>query len=198
MMNAADGAASLQGIAAEINTCSRCELHEERTNAVPGAGAPSADIFFIGEGPGAQEDQEGLPFVGRSGRFLDELLNSIGLNRQKVFITNVVKCRPPGNRAPHVDEVRACARYLDRQLELIGPRLVVTLGRFAMERFFSDGRISEIHGQPRQVDGVVILPLYHPAAALYRGSLRSVVKEDFQRIPELLENPLRASSQAGS
>ncbi len=190
-----DRSAKLEAIAAEIAACARCELHEERTNAVPGAGAANADIFFLGEGPGAQEDQQGLPFVGRSGQFLDELLNGIELNREKVFITNVVKCRPPGNRSPHVDEVRGCATYLDRQLELVRPRLVVTLGRFAMERFFSYGRISQIHGQPRRMDGVVVLPLYHPAAALYRGSLRSVVQEDFRRIPELLKDPLGAPSQ---
>lgn len=196
-MHTIDGPASLQAIAAEINACARCKLHKERTNAVPGSGAERADIFFIGEGPGAQEDQDGLPFVGRSGQFLDELLESIGMNRDEVFITNVVKCRPPGNRGPRAAEVQACGRYLERQLELVRPRLIVTLGRFAMERFFTDGRISEIHGQPRRVDGVAILPLYHPAAALYRGSLRSVVKEDFQRIPELLENPLHGSPQGG-
>jgi DNA polymerase len=129
----------------------------------------------------------GLPFVGASGKFLDELLESIGLDRKKVFISNVVKCRPPGNRDPHVAEVKACTRYLDRQLELIQPRLIVTLGRFAMDYFFPDGLISEIHGLPRRVDGTITLPLYHPAAALYRGSLRSVLKHDFQRIPALLE-----------
>jgi DNA polymerase len=152
-----------------------------------------ADVFFLGEGPGAREDEKGLPFVGASGKFLDELLESIGLNRKKVFISNVVKCRPPGNRDPRVAEVEACVGYLERQLELIRPRLIVTLGRFAMEHFFSSGRISEVHGQPRRIDGVITLPLYHPAAALYRGSLRGVVKEDFQRIPQLLEEMERAS-----
>jgi DNA polymerase len=147
----------------------------------------NADIFFLGEAPGAREDEEGLPFVGASGKFLDELLESIGLDREKVFITNVAKCRPPGNRDPHVAEVKACTGYLERQLELIQPCLIVTLGRFAMDYFFSEGLISEIHGQPRQLDGVITLPLYHPAAALYRGSLRSVLKEDFQRIPKLLK-----------
>jgi DNA polymerase len=125
--------------------------------------------------------------VGASGKFLDELLESIGLGRDDVFITNVVKCRPPGNRDPHAAEVKACTGYLDRQLELIEPRLVATLGRFAMDHLLSGARISEIHGQPRRVDNLTVLPLYHPAAALYRGSLRSVVQEDFQRIPALLE-----------
>ncbi|MGD2178451.1 MAG: uracil-DNA glycosylase, partial [Anaerolineae bacterium] len=151
------------------------------------AGPADADVFFLGEGPGAREDEQGLPFVGASGRFLDELLQSIGLHREKVFISNVVKCRPPDNRDPHVAEVETCTKYLDRQLELIQPRLIVTLGRFALEHFFPARRISEIHGQPQRIDAAITLPLYHPAAALYRGSLRSVMNEDFRRIPELLE-----------
>ncbi len=178
--------AELQAIAAEIEACRRCELHKGRLNVVPGAGPAEADILFIGEGPGAQEDEAGLPFVGRSGQLLDELLQGIGLHRDVVFITNVIKCRPPGNRAPHVDEVRACRGYLNRQLAVIRPLLVVTLGRSAMELFVSRGRISEIHGQPRYGYGMATLPLYHPAAALYRRSLQSVVREDFDRIPELL------------
>jgi uracil-DNA glycosylase family 4 len=190
--------ANLQAIADEIKICTCCKLHEERTNAVPGTGPANADVFFLGEGPGAQEDQRGLPFVGRSGQFLDELLHTIGLNREKVFITNVVKCRPPGNRDPHVGEIRACTTYLKRQLDLIRPPLIATLGRFAMRQFLSDGPISEIHGQPRRIDRAIVLPLYHPAAALYRGSLRSVVKEDFQRIPELLETLGRVSEPPSS
>ncbi len=179
---------SLERIASQIHSCTGCKLHTGRTRAVPGIGPASADVFFIGEGPGAREDEQGEPFVGRSGRYLDQLLESIGLDRQKVFITNVVKCRPPSNRDPHVAEVRACAPYLERQLALVQPRLVVTLGRFAMEHFFSDGLISEIHGQPRRIDDTIYLPLYHPAAALYRGSLRAVVEDDFRRIPLLLES----------
>jgi len=182
-----DTPATLGAIAAEIRTCTNCKLHGGRTHAVPGTGPADAQVFFVGEGPGAQEDEQGQPFVGRSGRFLDELLRSIGLDRETVFITNVVKCRPPGNRDPHVGEIRACQGYLQRQLDLIRPALVVTLGRFAMRHFLSDGPISEIHGRPREVGGSVVLPLYHPAAALYRGSLRPVVEDDFQRIPELLE-----------
>lgn len=177
----------LENLANQIRDCRLCPLHETRTQAVPGAGPVDADLVFLGEGPGAHEDEEGLPFVGASGKFLNELLESIELCREKVFITNVVKCRPPANRDPHVAEVEACAGYLELQLELIQPRLIVTLGRFAMGQFFSTGRISEIHGQPQQIDGAMTLPLYHPAAALYRGSLRSVIKEDFRRIPELLE-----------
>jgi DNA polymerase len=189
---------NLKAIAAEIRTCTRCKLHQGRTRAVPGSGPADADVFFLGEGPGAREDEQGIPFVGRSGKFLDELLESIGLNREKVFITNVVKCRPPGNRDPHVGEIQACTRYLDDQLDLIQPALVATLGRFAMRHFLSDGPISQIHGQPRRRDGRLILPLYHPAAALYRGSLRGVVREDFERIPELLESLGRAPDRPSS
>jgi DNA polymerase len=149
----------------------------------------NADVFFIGEGPGSREDERGIPFVGRSGRYLDQLLAGIDRDRQKVFITNVVKCRPPSNRDPRVAEVQACTPYLDRQLKLVRPRLIVTLGRFAMEHFFSDGRISDLHGRPRRIGDTVYLPLYHPAAALYRGSLRSVTEDDFQVIPRLLDQP---------
>jgi DNA polymerase len=189
MLTIEEKEAGLEQIATQIHNCASCKLHEGRTNAVPGSGPAHADVFFLGEGPGAREDEEGLPFVGRSGRYLDQLLESIGLHREKVFITNVVKCRPPSNRDPHVAEVKACAPYLEQQLRLIRPRLVVTLGRFAMEQFFSDLRISEIHGQPRCIDDTIYLPLYHPAAALYRGSLRPVVEEDFRTIPALLGHP---------
>ena len=129
-------AAKLRDIADQVRTCSRCGLHQERTNAVPGLGSVAADVFFVGEGPGEREDREGLPFVGRSGRYLDQLMDGVGLNRSAVFITNVVKCRPPSNRDPRAAEVHACAAYLERQLALVRPRLVVTLGRFAMEHFF--------------------------------------------------------------
>jgi DNA polymerase len=194
-----EGHQKLQRVAAEIRRCRLCPLHETRTNAVPGAGPVDADIFFLGEAPGAREDEQGLPFVGASGRFLNHLLESMSklcdVSRDSVFISNVVKCRPPDNRTPHVDEVAVCAGYLDRQLELIQPRLIVTLGRFAMERFFPGERISEIHGQPRRINNVVILPLYHPAAALYRGSLRSVIEDDFKRIAQLLERTERTSSR---
>lgn len=179
--------AQLGSIASEIRGCTRCKLHRHRTQAVPGTGPVSAEVCFVGEGPGAREDEQGEPFVGRSGRYLDQLLKGIDLDRGEVFITNVVKCRPPSNRDPHAAEVQACTPYLESQLELIQPRLVVTLGRFAMEQFFSGGRISDIHGEPRRIDDVIYLPLYHPAAALYRGSLREVVEDDFGRIPALLE-----------
>jgi uracil-DNA glycosylase family 4 len=177
----------LQALAAEIAQCTRCLLHRGRTKAVPGEGPADADIVFIGEAPGFHEDQQGRPFVGAAGGFLEELLGNIGLTRQDVYIANVIKCRPPGNRDPLPDEIEACKLFLDRQLELIQPKLVVTLGRFSMARAFPKARISEIHGQPRKIGGVVYYPMYHPAAALHQPSLRRTVEEDMQRIPELLK-----------
>jgi len=143
--------------------------------------------MFIGEAPGFHEDQQGRPFVGAAGKFLEELLESIGLGRADVFITNVIKCRPPGNRDPLPEEIEACKPYLDRQIELLQPKLVVTLGRFSMARAFPKARISRIHGQPRKIGGVIYYPMYHPAAALHQPSLRRTVVEDMRRIPELME-----------
>jgi len=154
---------------------------------VPGEGPENAEIVFIGEAPGFHEDQQGRPFVGAAGKFLEELLESIGLTRKDVFIANVIKCRPPGNRDPLPEEINACRPFLDRQIELIQPKLVVTLGRFSMARAFPKARISRIHGQPRKIGGVLYYPMYHPAAALHQPSLRSVVKEDMLRIPELIK-----------
>jgi uracil-DNA glycosylase family 4 len=177
----------LESLAAEISRCTRCLLHRGRTKAVPGVGPSNAEIMFIGEAPGFHEDQQGLPFVGAAGNFLDELLESIGLKRQDVYIANVIKCRPPGNRDPLPEEIEACKPYLDRQIELIQPKLVVTLGRFSMARAFPKARISRIHGQPRKIGGVIYYPMYHPAAALHQPSLRRTVEEDMRRIPELIE-----------
>lgn len=177
----------LELLAAEVARCTRCSLHQGRTKAVPGEGRGDADILFIGEAPGFHEDQQGRPFVGAAGQFLDELLDSIGLKRAQVFITNVIKCRPPGNRDPLPEEIEACSPYLDRQIELIQPKLIVTLGRFSMARAFPKARISHVHGQPRKIGGVVYYPMYHPAAALHQPSLRRTVEQDMQRIPELIE-----------
>jgi DNA polymerase len=143
--------------------------------------------MFIGEAPGFHEDQQARPFVGAAGRFLDELLESIDLKRENVFITNVIKCRPPGNRDPLPEEMEACTPYLDRQLALIQPKIVVTLGRFSMARAFPKARISRIHGQPRKIEGIIYYPMYHPAAALHQPSLRHTIEEDMQQIPELIE-----------
>ncbi|MDY7077004.1 MAG: uracil-DNA glycosylase [Chloroflexota bacterium] len=177
----------LEALAAEVVRCTRCLLHQGRTRAVPGEGPEDADILFIGEAPGFHEDQQGRPFVGAAGKFLDELLDSIGLRRDEVFIANVIKCRPPGNRDPLPEEIEACKPFLDRQIELIQPKLVVTLGRFSMARAFPKARISRIHGQPRKINGVVYYPMYHPAAALHQPSLRRTVGEDMRRVPKLIE-----------
>jgi uracil-DNA glycosylase family 4 len=177
----------LKALAAEVARCTRCLLHRGRTKAVPGEGPEDAEIMFIGEAPGFHEDQQGRPFVGAAGQFLEELLELIGLKREEVFIANVIKCRPPGNRDPLPEEIEACKPFLDRQIELIQPKLVVTLGRFSMARAFPKARISHVHGQPRKVGGVIYYPMYHPAAALHQPSLRRTVEEDMRRIPELLQ-----------
>ena len=179
----------LEALAAEVARCTRCLLSRGRTKAVPGEGPENAEIMFVGEAPGFHEDQQGRPFVGAAGKFLDELLEIIGLKREDVFIANVIKCRPPGNRDPLPEEIEACKPFLDRQIELIQPRLVVTLGRFSMARVFPKARISRIHGQPCKIGGVIYYPMYHPAAALHQPSLRRTVEEDMRRIPELLKQP---------
>jgi DNA polymerase len=142
--------------------------------------------MFIGEGPGFHEDQQGLPFVGAAGEFLEELLAMIGLKRDEVFIANVIKCRPPGNRDPRANEIEACRGFLDRQISLIRPLVIVTLGRFSMARYFPNAKISHIHGQPRKIDGILYYPMYHPAAALHQPSLRPEVEDDMARIPDLM------------
>jgi DNA polymerase len=146
--------------------------------------------MFIGEAPGFHEDQQGIPFVGAAGRFLNELLEKAGIDRKRVFITNVIKCRPPGNRDPQLDEVEACKHYLDRQIEIISPEVIVTLGRHSMARAFPDEKVSVVHGQPRKVGDQTYFPMYHPAAALHQPSLRPVVEADFDRLKDLLDGNL--------
>lgn len=182
----ADRSERLQAIAAEIAGCTACRLYENTTNPVPGYGDPNADILFIGEAPGFNEDKQGLPFVGRSGRYLDYLLDLIDLKREQVFITNVVKHRPPDNRDPAADEIVACKHFLDRQFEVIDPMVVATLGRFSMARYFPNGKISQIHGQPRYADGRAYYPLFHPAAALRNPNLRHDMEADIKRLPEIV------------
>lgn len=177
----------LEKIAADVKVCPDCELCRSRTHAVPGAGSPTAEVMFIGEAPGMNEDRQGLPFVGNAGQFLNEMLESVGWDRESVFITNIVKCRPPGNRDPLPDEIEACSKYLDGQIEAIDPTMIVTLGRFSMSRWFANERISRIHGKPRRDGKRVIVPLYHPAAALHQPSLRAVAQEDFRKLPLILE-----------
>lgn len=176
----------LQAVANEVVSCTDCKLHMSRKNAVPGEGPPNAEIIFIGEGPGFHENEQGRPFVGAAGRFLEELLASVGLGRDQVFICNVIKCRPPGNRDPTPEEIQACAKYLDRQIRAISPVVIVTLGRFSMARYFPNARISSIHGRARMVNGRWVIPMYHPAAALHQPRLREVVQEDFARLPDLV------------
>lgn len=190
--------ASLDTIAARVRVCTQCELHRMRTNAVPGHGNPDAEVMFIGEGPGWHEDRQGLPFVGAAGQFLNEMLQSIGLSRDEVFITNIVKCRPPGNRDPLPDEIAACSAYLDAQIAAIKPKVIVTLGRFSMARWFPNERISRIHGQPRRFGDVVVVPMYHPAAALHQSSLRATIEADMAKLPQILEEARREAAAEGA
>lgn len=170
----------------EIVKCQSCILSEARKNPVPGEGPENAQLVFIGEGPGFHEDQQGRPFVGAAGHFLEELLEDIGLTREDVYICNVIKCRPPGNRDPLPEEIEACKPFLDKQIEIISPQMIVTLGRFSMERYFQGAKISQIHGQPRRIGGIIYYPMYHPAAALHQPKWRQLVKDDMSKIPQLL------------
>jgi DNA polymerase len=176
----------LAEIAEEVKRCTLCELHRTATNAVPGEGNPDARVMFIGEAPGWHEDKQGKPFVGASGQFLSELIESAGLTRDEVFITNIVKHRPPGNRDPLPDEIAACAGYLERQIAAIDPDVIVTLGRHSMNRYFPGERISKIHGKPKRAGSRLVVPMYHPAAALHNGSLRSTIEDDFKQLPKFL------------
>ena len=187
-MERREGLSELTDLYKEIDTCEKCILGQGKTHAVPGEGPEDAEIMFIGEGPGFHEDRQGRPFVGAAGKYLEELLATIDLTREDVYISNVVKCRPPGNRDPQPDEIAACKPHLDKQIDLIRPRLVVTLGRFSMQRYFPGASISRVHGQPKRVGNVIYYPMFHPAAALHQPRWRSLVEEDILRIPELLAN----------
>lgn len=177
---------NLPQIARAVHDCTRCPLHAGRTRSVAGEGSPNADIMFIGEGPGFHEDKQARPFVGASGKFLEQLLNDIGYQRKDVFIANVVKCRPPGNRDPQPDELAACQDYLDRQIELIDPKVIVTLGRYSMYRYFPGASISKIHGQSKRVGNRLIVPMFHPAAALHQPKWRPLIIEDFAKLPQYI------------
>jgi len=170
----------------EIALCQQCEIAKYRNSVVPGEGAEAADIMFIGEAPGWHEDQQGRPFVGPAGKFLDELLASIGLNRQQVYIANVIKCRPQGNRDPLPMEIQNCRAWLERQIEIICPQMIVTLGRYSMTMFFPGKSISKIHGTAQKRDNVIYCAMYHPAAALHQASLRQAIEADMLKIPTLL------------
>ncbi len=191
-MTLVDRGSALTAIADEVRVCRRCRLAEQRTHAVPGEGSPDTEVVFVGEGPGSNEDQQGRPFVGAAGTFLDELIGAVGWRRSDVFITNVVKCRPPGNRDPEPDEMAACAPFLRRQLEALDPALVVTLGRFSLGTFMPGTRISQVHGTGRPVDPTTgaraaqAYAMYHPAAALRQGALKETMRDDMSRVPAVL------------
>ena len=170
----------------QIKQCTACGLCQGRTNVVPGEGPERPKIMFIGEGPGFHEDKQGRPFVGPAGKFLEELLAAIDLTREEVYITNIIKCRPPGNRDPLPEEVRACNSWLEQQIDLLSPELIVTLGRHSMARFFPRETIGKMHGRTGTVDGQKIFAMYHPAAALHQQRLRDTLIEDMKKIPEAL------------
>jgi DNA polymerase len=190
----------LSAIHAEIYNCDKCLLHQNRTRTVPGAGNPDAEIMFIGEGPGEQEDLQGLPFVGRSGQYLDELLAGIGLTRDDVFIANVVKCRPLRNRDPFPNEIETCNPYLTAQIEIIDPLVIATLGRISMNVFLPDEKsISRVHGQPKYGTKRAYYPIYHPAYALRNANSKTDMERDFARLPAVLAEVKRrrASGEMG-
>jgi uracil-DNA glycosylase family 4 len=170
----------------EVAVCQDCELAKYRNKVVPGEGPEDAALFFIGEAPGWHEDQQGRPFVGPAGQFLDQLLTSIGLRREEVYIANVIKCRPPQNRDPLPLEIQACRKWLDRQIEIIHPKMIITLGRYSMARYFPYESISKIHGKTQKFGDVICYPMYHPAAALHQGSLRQIIETDMLQIPQVL------------
>jgi DNA polymerase len=183
----------LEQVGQEVSLCSKCALQYSRKKAVPGEGPFDADIMFIGEGPGFYENEQGKPFVGAAGKFLDELLAGIGMKRSNVFITNVVKCRPPGNRDPLPEEIQACtSSFLERQILAINPKVVVTLGRYSMGYFLPEARIGSVHGQAIWSKGRLIVAMYHPAAALHQQSLRPVLEKDFSHLPELISKAVQA------
>ena len=177
---------TLAKLAQEVSVCTNCALHTSRKKSVPGDGPATAEIMFIGEGPGFHENEQGHPFVGASGKFLDQLLAQAGVTREEVFIANVVKCRPPSNRDPLPDELAACDKYLEAQIQTINPSIIVTLGRFSMGKFISDVKISAVHGQMRKVGERYVIPMFHPAAALHQPQLKPSILGDFAKLPDQL------------
>lgn len=190
-----DASTVLAEVASQVAVCENCALYSSRKKSVPGEGPVEAEIMFIGEGPGFFENEQGRPFVGQAGKFLDELLSRAGLERSKVFITNVVKCRPPNNRDPEPAELAACNVYLDRQIEAIDPLVIVTLGRFSMAKFMPTARISTVHGQATWVRGRLIVAMYHPAAALHQPNLKPVVEQDFSHLVNHIATARKAAAK---
>jgi uracil-DNA glycosylase len=204
-MTHAERLAALEEVASEVRSCTRCRLHETRTRAVPGEGNPDTEVVFVGEGPGQNEDRQGRPFVGRAGDLLVKFLATLRWRRDEVFITNIVKCRPPENRDPEPEEVAACAPYLQRQLEILDPALVVTLGRHSLGRFMPGSRISQAHGTVRPVDpatgasNALVFAMYHPAAALRTPDIERTSYDDVASIPAaLLESRARRTPVAAA
>ncbi len=178
---------TLAQIAKEVSVCANCTLHKTRKRSVPGEGPANAEIMLIGEGPGFNENEQGRPFVGAAGQFLEQLLGQAGLKRTDVWIGNVVKCRPPNNRDPMPEELAACNLYLERQMAAINPKIIITLGRFSMGKFMPGARISSVHGQMRQIGGRFVIPMFHPAAALHNPTYKPLILQDFARLPQMLE-----------
>lgn len=189
---------ALENIAQEVRVCTRCPLYKNATHAVPGEGPAHAEIMMIGEGPGANEDKLGRPFVGQAGKVLDDLLAGINLKRSDIFITNVVKHRPPNNRDPLPEEIEACRIWLDQQIELIQPKVIITISRFAMARWFPNEKISNIHGKAKRFGNVLVVPMFHPAAALHNINLRPLLEADFKKLPQYLQDNSPAPPAAGS
>ncbi len=181
----------LAQLAKEVATCQKCTLFHSRKHSVPGEGPADAEIMFIGEGPGFYENEQGRPFVGAAGKFLDDLLLQAGLRRHQVWITNVVKCRPPGNRDPLPEEVQTCNQYLERQIAAINPSIIITLGRYSMGKFMPGAKISAVHGQMRKVGERYVVAMFHPAAALHQASLKPAIQADFAKLPQLLAEARR-------
>ena len=198
-----DDLAALAALCAEVEACTLCDLHATRTRAVPGEGDPASDLMFVGEAPGYHEDQQGRPFVGQAGKLLEQLLVSIGLTREKVFIANVLKSRPPNNRDPRPEEIAACQPYLWRQIALIRPKVICTLGNHATKLLTGDpAGITRVHGRPQAmtINGVslYLYPIFHPAAALYTPAMLTTLKEDFARLPELIAHAAPPAGPAAS
>lgn len=185
--------ATMAQIANEVAICQRCLLHHSRKLSVPGEGPVNAEIMFIGEGPGFHENEQGRPFVGAAGKYLEELLEKIKFRREDVFIGNVVKCRPPNNRDPLPDELTACSDYLERQIQVISPKVIVTLGRYSMARFLPNAKISDVHGQSYRIKGHLVVPMFHPAAALHQPSLKISIERDFSNLPGLISKASETS-----
>ena len=188
---------TLAQIAMEVAVCQKCTLHHSRKKSVPGEGPAHSEIMFIGEGPGFHENEQGRPFVGAAGNFLNELLAQAGMKREDVWIGNVVKCRPPGNRDPLPEELSACNEYLERQIAAINPKIIITLGRYSMAKYMPGAKISAVHGQMRRIGNRFVIAMFHPAAALHQASLKPAILKDFAQLPDLLEQARKMSAQSG-